>query len=680
MTDTAVRSDEASSSHPAHPLDPATAAEYLAGRDIMAAAGLLAEPVRFAYYGLEEPPKDDVLAGNAESADRRLRAFLVNTGTGESTDAVVSLTHHDVISARTLDPGTDGQMPILDSDFVAVDEIVKADPDWRAAMARRGYEDLSQIRACPITAGAFGVADDDRRRMVRVFAFLQAREHDLAWAHPIDGIVAYVDLIERKVFKITDEFELPVPAESGDYDDEAIRGPDRTTLKPIEITQPEGASFTLDGHALRWQDWSMRIGFDAREGLTLHQITLHDRNADRDADRDGGHDADRDGGHDTDRDGGHDADRDSGRERPVIYRASIPEMVVPYGDPRFRYWQAYFDTGEYLVGKWVNSLELGCDCLGEITYLDATVTDDSGQPRTIPNAICIHEEDFGILWKHTDIFNGSAQSRRQRRLVVSYFTTVGNYDYGFYWYFYLDGTIECEVKLTGVLFTSAHPGGDHPYSTEVAPGLAAPVHQHLFSARLDMTVDGPANAVEEVDVSGLPIGPENPYGNAMVQTVTRLTRESQAGRRADGSRGRTWRVVSTERQNRFGHPTAYTLYPESAPALLADPASPLAARAGFAANHLWVTKYDPAQRYSAGDFVNQHPGGAGIPAFIAADQDIDGTDLVVWHTFGPTHFPRLEDWPVMPVARCGFVLKPTGFFDRNPTLDVPPPAPHCHPS
>jgi primary-amine oxidase len=656
MTDTAVRSDEASSSHSAHPLDPATEAEYLAGRDIMAAAGVLTGMVRFAYYGLEEPPKDDVLAGDPGAADRRLRAFLVNTGTGESTDVVVSLTHREVVSARTLDPRTDGQLPILDSDFIAVDEIVKADPDWCAAMARRGYEDLSQIRVCPITAGAYGVADDDRRRMVRVLAFIQARGHDLAWAHPVDGIAAYVDLISRKVFKITDEFELPVPAESGDYDDEALRGPYRTTLKPIEITQPEGASFTLDGHALRWQDWSMRIGFDAREGLTLHQITLHD------------HDA------------GRASDHDTGRERPVIYRASIPEMVVPYGDPQFRYWQAYFDTGEYLVGKWVNSLELGCDCLGEIAYLDATLTDEAGQPRTVPNAICIHEEDFGILWKHTDIFNGSAQSRRQRRLVVSYFATVGNYDYGFYWYFYLDGTIECEVKLTGILFTSAYPGGDHPYSTEVAPGLAAPVHQHLFSARLDMTVDGAANAVEEVDVTGLPIGPENPYGNAIVQTVTRLTRESQAGRRADGSRGRTWRVISTERENRFGHPTAYTLYPESAPALLADPASPLAARAGFATNHLWVTKYDPAHRYSAGDFVNQHPGGAGIPAFIAGDQDIDGTDLVVWHTFGPTHFPRLEDWPVMPVARCGFVLKPTGFYDRNPTLDVAPPGPHCHPS
>ena len=245
----------------------------------------------------------------------------------------------------------------------------------------------------------------------------------------------------------------------------------------------------------------MRIGFDAREGLTLHEISI--------ADGDG--------------------------ERPVIYRASVPEMVVPYGDPRFRYWQAYFDSGEYLVGKWVNSLELGCDCLGEIGYLDATIPDDFGEPRVVRNAVCIHEEDHGILWKHTDIFNGSSQSRRQRRLVVSFFTTVGNYDYGFYWYFYLDGTIECEVKMTGALFTAAYPGGDYPYSAEVAPGLGAPVHQHLFSARLDMTVDGLANAVEEVDVSGCPVGPDNPYGNAIRQTVTRLGTESAAARRADGS-------------------------------------------------------------------------------------------------------------------------------------------------
>jgi primary-amine oxidase len=227
----------------------------------------------------------------------------------------------------------------------------------------------------------------------------------------------------------------------------------------------------------------------------------------------------------------------------------------------------------------------------------------------VRNAICIHEEDTGILWKHTDIFNNSAQSRRQRRLVVSYFTTVGNYDYGFYWYFSLDGTIECEVKMTGIVFTAAHPGGEQPYSTEVAPGLGAPVHQHLFSARLDMTVDGLANAVEEVDVSGLPIGPDNPFGNAIARQVTRLTSEGAAGRPGDASRGRVWRILSTSSVNRFGQPTAFTLCPEPAPALLADPSSPLAARAGFATRALWVTRYDPAQRYPAGDFVNQSPGG-----------------------------------------------------------------------
>jgi len=624
-----------------HPLDPATTEEYRAGRKIMAAAGLLADPVRFAYYGLEEPAKDEVLAGG--QAERRLRAFLLNQKTGESTDVVVSLTRGAVASARVIDTAAEGQVPIIDSEYHLVEEIMAADPDWQAALARRGLTDMSKIRIAPITAGAYRApAEDDTRRIVRVLAFLMDGEHDLAWAHPVDGVTAHVDLIEKKVLRVLDQFELPVPAESGDYDDPAVRGPERTTLKPIEITQPEGPSFTLEGNLLRWEGWSLRTGFDLREGLTLHQVALNGR--------------------------------------PVIYRASVPEMVVPYGNPEFRFWQAYFDTGEYLVGKWVNSLELGCDCLGEIAYLDAVVTDEAGEPRVVRNAICIHEEDFGILWKHTDIFNGSAQTRRQRRLVVSYFTTVGNYDYGFYWYFYLDGTIEHEVKMTGIVFTAAHPGGQHPYSTEVAPGLGAPVHQHLFCARLDMSVDGLANAVEEVDVHGLPIGPDNPYGNAIARSVTRLSSEGVAARAGDASRGRVWRILSTSSSNRFGQPTAFTLHPEPSPALLADPASPLAARAGFATRALWVTRYDPAQRYPAGDFVNQSPGGGGLPAYVAADRDLDGQDIVVWHTFGPTHVVRTEDWPVMPVTRTGFMLKPTGFFDRNPTLDVPASgAHHCHP-
>src|SRR6202049_18992 len=220
MTDTAVRPAQVPDPVPAHPLDPASAEEFLAGRRILADAGLLTETVRFAYYGLEEPPKDEVLALAAGAQpDRQLRAFLIDVVSGESSDVVVSLARGEVTAGRTLDPLIDGQVPILDQDFALAEKVVHATPAWRAASARRGLTDVSKIRACPLTAGSYGVADEQGRRMVRVLAFLQAGEHDLAWAHPVDGVAAYVDLIEGRVFRVIDEFELPVPRESGAYGD-----------------------------------------------------------------------------------------------------------------------------------------------------------------------------------------------------------------------------------------------------------------------------------------------------------------------------------------------------------------------------------------------------------------------------------------------------------------------------
>ncbi|MCZ9346227.1 primary-amine oxidase, partial [Streptomyces sp. TRM76130] len=549
-----------------------------------------------------------------------------------------------VDSDRLLDAATDGQLPVLDEEFALVEEILSQDERWIAALAARDLA-VADVRVAPLSAGVYAdeYPEESGRRILRGLAFVQEHDKDHAWAHPVDGLVGYVDVIARTVDRVIDVGPVPVPAESGNFDDPAVTGPPRTTQRPIEITQPEGPSFTLEGNLLRWENWSLRIGFDAREGLVLHQIAFHDR--------------------------------DRGRERSLIHRASIAEMVVPYADPSpVRSWQNYFDTGEYLIGRYANALELGCDCLGEITYLDAVIADEHGAPRTLPNAVCLHEEDYGILWKHTDLWAGSSETRRQRRMVLSFFTTVGNYDYGFYWYLYLDGTIEFEAKATGVVFTSAHSGDDYPYASEIAPGLGAPLHQHLFCARLDMALDGTANRVEEVDAVRVPVGQGNPRGNAFAQRRTPLTRESQAQRLADASVDRVWHVSNPSSLNRLGRPVGYALHPEGKPVLLADPDSSVAARAAFATRHLWVTRYDPAERYPTGDFVNQHPGGAGLPAYTAADRDIDGRDIVVWHTFGLTHAPRPEDWPIMPVDYTGFKLKPVGFFDRNPTLDVPPSA------
>ncbi|HVB92027.1 MAG TPA: hypothetical protein VND70_07995, partial [Acidimicrobiales bacterium] len=250
-----------------------------------------------------------------------------------------------------------------------------------------------------------------------------------------------------------------------------------------------------------------------------------------------------------------------------------------------------------------------------------------------------------------------------------------NYEYGFYWYFYLDGTMQLEVKLTGIMSTMAvGPEGAGAHASLVAPGLAAPYHQHLFNVRLDVEIDGPENAVFEVDAVATPAGDQNPWGNAFGQEATLLESELPARRRVDPSRSRTWKIANRGRTNGLGQPTAYKLLPASVPTLLADPTSSVGRRAAFAAHNLWVTPFAPDERRAAGDYPNQHTGGDGLPAWTAQDRPVVDTDIVVWHTFGVTHIPRPEDWPVMPVEYTGFSLVPVGFFDRNPALDVPPTA------
>ena len=374
------------------------------------------------------------------------------------------------------------------------------------------------------------------------------------------------------------------------------------------------------------------------------------------------------------------------RPRPILFRASMSEMVVPYGSTAMNHWwKNAFDAGECGLGLCANSLELGCDCLGEIVYLDGVEVDGDGNAKPLRNAICLHEEDYGVLWKHVDTRNRVSETRRSRRMVVSSIATVGNYEYGFFWYFYLDGTIQAEVKLTGIIQTQAvRPGERVPYANPVTPELAGPHHQHVFSYRLDFTLDGAANAVYEVDAVPVPTGPDNPYGNAFTAQATLLETELQAQRMAAAEKSRYWKIVNHGVTNAVGEPVAYKLVPAHANApLLAQPDAAITGRAAFGTKHLWVTPFAADERRAAGDFPNQHPGGDGLPRWTAADRPVVDTDIVVWHTVGVTHFCRPEDFPVMPVEYTGFTLKPFGFFDRNPAIDLAPRASaggdHCHP-
>lgn len=627
-----------------HPLDQISAAEIRQARQLLAEAGLVAESTRFAYLGLLDPAKAELYSEDPVEIQRRVRVMLYEPSLPRSLDIVLSLTTGEIESQAEINPATDGQVPVLLEEFDIVEEVLAQDEGWITALESRGLVP-SQVRVAPLSAGVFDYENEEGKRLLRGLGFVQNSPDDHAWAHPIDRLVAFVDLENRRVDRLIDDGPVPVPEVNGNYTDPAVHGELRTDIKPIDITQPEGASFTVDGNHLSWLGWDLRVGFDAREGLVLYQIH-HTLN---------------------------------GRRRSLIHRASISEMVVPYGDPApYRSWQNYFDTGEYLVGRDANSLKLGCDCLGEIHYMSPVVADDFGNPRVIQNGICIHEEDTGIAWKHTDEWAGSNEVRRNRRLVISFFTTVGNYDYGFYWYLYLDGSIEFEAKATGIVFTAALPFKGYEYASEVAPGLAAPYHQHLFGARLDMMIDGSTNAVEELEVVRLPKSETNPHGNAFTQSRKRLATEKEGVRDANAAAGRLWHVSNPNSLNQLGNPVGYTLFPQNQPTLAMADDSSIAARAAFTRHDLWVTRFAEGELYAAGDFVNRNPGGAGLPAFIEADRGIDGEDIVLWHSFGLTHFPRPEDFPIMPVDVVGFALRPHGFFDENPILNLPSSAgSHC---
>ncbi len=618
-----------------HPLEPLSAAELRRAVAILRDAGKVTPTTRFVSITLREPAKA-LLRESKSPIPRIALAVLFDNAANACYEATLALTENRLAEWKQI-PGV---QPTMTADEQAECEraVLRSD-EFRAALQRQyGVTDTSLVMVDIWSAGYYGNAEEAGMRLARPLCFLRTDPTDNGYARPIEGIRPVVDLNTMTVLRVEEYGHWPLPPEAGNY--AADRVPNkRIDIKPLEITQPEGPSFTVTGNAVTWQNWSFVVGFSAREGLALHDLRYADR--------------------------------------PILYRASLDEMVVPYGDPsETQYRKNAFDVGEYGMGMCANSLTLGCDCLGHIHYLDAHLVTSRGEPLTITNAVCMHEEDYGILWKHTDRrLPDRPEVRRSRRMVISSVSTVENYEYGFFWYLYQDGNIQFEIKLTGILSLGAlRPGETSKYGAMIAPQLYAPVHQHFFNVRLDFDLDGGPNSVYRVDV--VPEEPAaNPHGNAFFARSTLLSTEKEARGKLNLESARTWKIVNPASKNALGEPVGYRFLPGDNSVPFATPEAWWRKRAGFVDHHVWVTPFDAAENFAAGDYPNQSRGGDGLAEWTEADRPIAEADVVFWYTFGHTHLPRPEDYPVMPTATIGFLLKPAGFFDRNPANDVPPSKP-----
>ena len=624
-----------------HPLDPLSAQEL---RDVVEHARdvwKLDHRHLFAMVQLHEPSKEIINNWkNSDPIERAAKITLWNSATSTVIEAVMTVEGKEV--SFTEIPGA--KSPILSTESEKAIKAAKADKRIIAALKDRGVEDINQVHMETWPIGAQIPKElDDGRRLIWTPMWQRPTEFANLYAHPINGLHAIVDLDSGEVVSVENTEIIPIPQTPGPYRENQTGA--NIKLKDLAIVQSEGPSFSVEGWKVNWERWNLRVGFCQREGLVIHDVKFKDQD----------------------------------KERKIAHRLSIAELVIPYGDPsQGAYRKNAFDTGEFGLGNYTNSLTLGCDCLGEIVYLDVAVTTPDGSIREIPNAICMHEEDNGILWKHVDA-DGHTEVRRGRRFVVSSIVTVNNYEYGYFWYFYQDGSIEFEAKLTGIVLTVADAiGKDHPSATELEPGLWAPYHQHILCARLDLDIEGEKNSVFEVESFAHPQGEKNPYGGAYETKETLFSKEKESQRVIDPFSGRYWKIVNQQVKNHMDHPVGYKLIPGHTTFPLALPDSTIGKKAGFMYKHLWVTKNNESEKYPAGDYPFQHPGGAGLPEWTKANRSIENEDVVLWYVFGTNHIPRTEDWPVMPVERTGFHLKPSGFFKRSPGIDVAPSKPSCH--
>jgi primary-amine oxidase len=629
-----------------HPLDALSEAEITASVETLKAKGLVKEDSRFATIHLDEPLKEAVWNWKPGTALPGRKAFVGVKQGPQIFEGIVDIAAKSVVSwqeVKGVQPG------ILAEEYELARELVGADSRWQVAMRKRGIKDLDKVVCDPMMypPGYFGPSPFENRRLLAVVCGLETGDKNF-WAHPIEGIKALVDLNTKEVVEVQDTGVVPIPQQAAGLGLQSARSQVRKMRqapKLLQIAQPKGHTFKVNGQVVSWQNWQFHFRIDPRVGPVLSTVTYNDQ----------------------------------GKARKVMYVGSVSEIFVPYGDPDSEWYdKTFMDAGEFYLGKLAVPLVPNLDCPMNATYFDTVFADDQGAPYRQSKVACLFEQrgDGGIEWRHYEYFNESNESRSRRELVLRSISAIGNYDYVFDWVFLQNGTIRVLVGASGIEAVKAvksrtledDKGQDTRHGTLIDAHTVAPTHQHIYNFRLDLDVDSTQNNFVEVVPKAVPVN-NSPRKSAMVLETETFRTELEARRSYDLMP--IWHVINPIVKNANGYNSSYVLQKgwNTNPLLTTDdwPRK----RAGFIDYHLWVTPYNPREFYATGNYPNQSKGGDGLPRWTQANRSIENTDIVLWYTLGNTHVVRPEEWPVLTTEWVSFELKPFNFFDRAPTLDLP---------
>jgi primary-amine oxidase len=639
-----------------HPLDALTPEEYWKVYNTLRDAGKIDEKTVFSSVLLREPAKSDVLAWKPGDPIPR-KADVVLLTKGKSYAAVVDITAGSLASYTDL-KGL--QAPVSEGEMHGFEEELKKDKRVEEALKKRGITDLRLVSCYVTPAGYVGLPEQTEGRRIGWGGCTYSADAKYTWDREIPGIFFVVDMNDKKIVRFSDYGAVPIPPTTSIYDSDG--GPALPGTKPFLIAQPDGPSFTLKDGEIGWQNWHFRFRLDPRVGPVVNLVTLND----------------------------------GGKTRSVMYEGNMSEMYVPYQDPE-ETWNShvFLDAGEYFTntgsGGIIKPLQPGVDCPSYATFLSGTFFRENGTPYIRPQLACIFERVTGDpAWRHWDEDTYAVAGRPSRELVFRTIATVGNYDYLFDWRFEQDDSIVVGVGATGILEVKAvtDQRADGPLSSGlagkdpaghevqfgqlVAPGIDAVDHDHFFSYRLDLDVDGPNNTlmIDKLVPYKLPNAALGRHWIWAMQPEMAKT-ENDAKLNVSVEHPAMWRFVNENVKNSLGQPTSFEIMAGQTGISLLPSTEWPQIRAGFSEHNLWVTPYDPNERYASGVYVMESKGDDSLPAWTKKNRNIMNTDIVAWYTVGFHHVPRPEDWPQMPIMWHTFTLAPYQFLPRNPAMDLP---------